>query len=93
MNTPDDQVTPINAQREAIRINVLLGNIGCSPRQVTEWWFESAYSELDGATPLAAWNRGEFSRVKVLVEAIISRQFADQLSENPLVLKRLADLR
>jgi hypothetical protein len=52
---------------------------------------ESAYSELDGATPLAAWNRGEFSQVKILVENLISRQFADQLSENPLLLKRLID--
>ena len=92
MTTPDDQVTPPRgSQREAIRVNVLLGNIGCSPRQVTQWWVESAYSELDGATPLAAWNRGEFSRVKVLVEDLISRQFADQLSENPLLLKRLVD--
>jgi hypothetical protein len=91
MTTPDAQVTPLEAQREAIRINVLLGNIGCSPRQVTQWWVESAYSELDGVTPLAAWNRGEFSQVKILVENLISRQFADQLSENPLLLKRLID--
>jgi hypothetical protein len=91
MTTPDDQVTPLEAQREAIRINVLLGNIGCSPRQVTQWWVESAYSELHGATPLAAWNRGEFSQVEILVENLISRQFADQLSENPLLLKRLID--
>jgi hypothetical protein len=91
MTTPDEQLTPLEAQRESIRINVLLGNIGCSPRQVTQWWVATAYSELDGDTPLASWNRGEFSRVKLLVEGLISRPFADQLSENPLLLKRLVD--
>jgi hypothetical protein len=86
------ELTPLEVQREAIRINVLLGNIGCTPGQVTRWWMDSAYSELDGATPLMAWNRGEYGRVKSLVEALITRQFADQLADNPLLLKRMADL-
>ncbi len=82
---------PLEAQREAIRINVLLGNIGCTPSQVTEWWAECAYEELDGASPLMAWNRGECAQVKGLVEGLISTQFVEQLAENPLLLKRMAD--
>ena len=85
-------MTPTEAQLEAIRINVVLGNIGCSPTEVTQWWIETSYSELNGATPLIAWQRGDYSQVKALVESLISRQFAEQLADNPHLLKRMADL-
>lgn len=89
---PDDQLTPGEAHLEAARINVLLGNFGLSPSHVTYWWSECAYSELDKMTPLTAWQRGEYTRVKELVETLISGQFSKQLADNPTVLKRTADL-
>jgi len=88
---PDDRMTPAQAQLEAARINVLLGNFGCSPTEVTRWWAECADSELDGGTPLSAWQQGEYAQVKALVESLISRQFADDLADDPAALKRMAD--
>jgi len=88
---PDDQMTTSEAQLEATRINVLLGNFGCSPAVVTQWWADCAYPELDGRTPLAAWQCGAYTQVKALLESLISRQFAEHLAENPDALKRLTD--
>ena len=88
---PDDQMTLAEAQLEATRINVLLGNFGCSPTEVTRWWAECACAELDGGTPLTAWQQGEYAQVKALVESLISRQFADHLAQDPAALRRMAD--
>ena len=41
--------------------------------------------------PTQAWNRNEFDRVKALVEKIISLAFAEQLPDNPIILKRLEE--
>jgi hypothetical protein len=84
-------MTATEAQLEATRINVLLGNVGCSPATVTEWWAHCSYSELDGRTPLAAWLRGDYAQVKALVESLISRQFAEHLADDPTALKRMTE--
>ena len=76
-------------QREAARINELLHTVGLTPTAVTEWWDFAAYEQLDGHTPLQAWNRGEYDTVKRLVESLVSEKFAERLAANPRVQERL----
>jgi hypothetical protein len=85
------QQDPMWPNREATKINVALGKIGYSDADVTCWWNEHSFSELSGMTPMQAWNRDEFDRVKTLVEKIISAAFAAQLPDNPSILSRLEE--
>jgi hypothetical protein len=85
------QQEPMWSNREATKINVALGKIGYPDADVTCWWNERSFPELSGMAPTQAWNRNEFDRVKALVEKIISLAFAEQLPDNPIILKRLEE--
>lgn len=64
------ELTPEEAQREAVRINDLLGGAGWTPARITEWWDYGACEDLDGLTPLQAWNRAEYEKVRSLAESL-----------------------
>jgi len=82
---------PMWSNREATKINLVLGKIGYSDAAITRWWNHDAYDELGGRTPTQVWNCGEYDRVKALVENLVSSQFASQLANNPTILKRLEE--
>jgi hypothetical protein len=62
--SPEDE----DRHREAAALNHLLGEIGLSPTEQTQWWNHVAHDELDGRTPTAAWLAGDVDAVRALVE-------------------------
>jgi hypothetical protein len=87
--TPEPQITDAEAARIADRINVLLEKMGYPGGKGTEWWLHVSHKELGGLTATQAWDRGRQKQVLALVEAHVSKQFAQALSAKPSVVKRL----
>ncbi|HXQ62523.1 MAG TPA: hypothetical protein VN796_09330 [Acidimicrobiales bacterium] len=79
----------LEAHRLATRINDLLAKMGYPDGKGTEWWMYEVHDELGGITALQAWNRGRHREVYALVESYVSKQYADALSANPEVVRRL----
>jgi hypothetical protein len=67
------ELTPEEAQREAVRLSWILKSKGCDDSYITRWWNHAAYEELGGRTPNAAWLRGEYAEVRALVESLPDR--------------------
>lgn len=54
--------------RQAAALNHLLGQIGLSKDERTQWWNLVAHSELGGRTATQAWLAGDAEAVTALVE-------------------------
>lgn len=79
----------LEANRLATRINELLAKMGYPDGKGTEWWLHKTHDELGGLTAMQAWSRGRHEEVRTLVESYVSKEYADALSANPKVVKRL----
>ena len=56
------------SQRKAAAINYLLGQIGLSNGEESEWWNHRSYSELGDRTPTQAWLAGDEEDVRKLID-------------------------
>ncbi len=66
------ELTPEEAQREAVKLNELLWAKGYDNAYIARWWNLAAFVELDGRTPDQAWGRGEYAKVRALAESLPS---------------------
>ncbi|MDA8357299.1 MAG: hypothetical protein M0Z95_13645 [Actinomycetota bacterium] len=64
---PFSDSDPRELNRRAAAVNEILGRIGLSSRDATEWWNFSAYEELGGRTATQAWLAGDHHAVERLV--------------------------
>lgn len=58
---------PRELNRRAAAVNEILGRIGLTSRDTTDWWNFSAYEELGGRTATQAWLAGDHHAVERLV--------------------------
>jgi hypothetical protein len=60
-------VTPMEANRRAAAVNVLLRQIAHPSGVLTEWWNRTRYEQLGDRTPTQAWLAGDHEAVEQLV--------------------------
>jgi hypothetical protein len=61
------ETDPREQNRRAAAVNEILGRIGLSAAESTDWWNLSAYEELGGRTATQAWLAGDHDAVERLV--------------------------
>lgn len=85
-------------RRQAAALNHLLGQIGLSKDERTQWWNLVAHSELGGRTATQAWLAGDAEAVTALVRHwyAASSDAAGRAARDPeflaLLRRKLADL-
>lgn len=85
-------------RRQAAALNHLLGQIGLSKDERTQWWNLVAHSELGGRTATQAWLAGDAEAVAALVEQwyAASSDAAGRAARDPeflaLLRRKLANL-
>lgn len=81
----------MEANRRAAAVNELLGRIGLSTGNATEWWNFTAYPELGGRTPTQAWLAGDHDAVEKLVWNWFehSRVAAERADQDPEATARV----
>lgn len=70
LNEPEDKrdaASPEEIHRQAAALNHLLGEIGLSSNEQTQWWNLVAHRELGNRTATQAWLAGDTEAVKALV--------------------------
>lgn len=61
-------VDPLEGGRRAAAVNHLLGRIGLTAPEQTQWWNHVAHDELGGRTATQAWLAGDVDAVTALVD-------------------------
>jgi hypothetical protein len=90
--------SPEDRHRQAAALNHLLGEIGLSKGEQSQWWNLVAHAELGGRTATQAWLAGDAESVTAIVEQwyAASTEAAGRASHDPEFLahlrQKLADL-
>lgn len=100
MSPPDHNERSANAEerRQAAALNHLLGEIGLSEGEQSQWWNLVAYAELGGRTATQAWLAGDTDAVTALIEGwyAASAEAAGRAASDPALLallrQKLADV-